>query len=197
MRLWAFISLAAMLLSGCAPSSFGTAAGLQGIASAVESIGSAATGFKSNQSAVELNGANRDLAEAQAASMRGQNEETALDRERLNRERVVTAKLLREMSGTYHDPILVTLAEWVSAGGDPDFAFKYALSHVETDTRVKVLPQQAMTLDPPAQTALAQHPLAPSAFPPAPPQGKAKADGDKATNSIRPGTQVPDSSSGG
>jgi len=44
-----------------------------------------------------------------------------LEESRLATERLVTARLLRQMSCPYHDPLLETLAQWVAGGGDPDF----------------------------------------------------------------------------
>ena len=116
------------------------------MASIIESVGSTATGFKATQSAVELNGANKVLLEAQTAQMRENVGQAIDDHNRTGHERVVTAKLLREMSGTYHDGVLEIMAEWVEAGGDPDFAFKYALTRVDDAERVKVIPQQTLSL---------------------------------------------------
>lgn len=156
-----FLAALAVCLSGCAPSSFGSANGVAGMASAIESLGSTATGFRSTKSAIELNGANRDLAEAQAADLRGQIFDGAAERQRLDHERKVTADLLREMSSSYHDPILEIMARWVEAGGDPDYAFKYALGHVDSDSRTKVLPQQMLSLAPHSPPPLSSQPELP------------------------------------
>jgi hypothetical protein len=57
------------------------------------------------------------------------------------------------MSDSYHEPVFLTLADWVEAGGDPDFAFKYALAHIDDEARTKMLPQQTLSLPAPAQPA--------------------------------------------
>lgn len=44
------------------------------------------------------------------------------------------------MSLTYRDPLLEILSEWVAGGGDPDFAFTYALIQVNPVSQVKVVP---------------------------------------------------------
>jgi hypothetical protein len=161
MRFWAVVllPLGMVSLSGCAPAAFSNPAGLQGVASMIESVGSTATGFKASQSAVELNSANKGLLEAQTSQMRDSVEQSADDHKRTAHERVVTAKLLREMSATYHDRVLETMAEWVEAGGDPDFAFKYALTRVEDGERMKAIPQQTLSLkQQPQLTQPALHP---------------------------------------
>jgi hypothetical protein len=140
-----------MLMTGCAAAALGTPAGLSSVASAIEAVGATATGFKTTQSTAALNGADKGLVEAQTAMTQVQVEQSRGDRERLGQERVVTARLLRGMSGEYQEPVFLTLAEWVEAGGDPDFAFKYALAHI-SEGQTRVLPQQALLLGEPAQT---------------------------------------------
>jgi hypothetical protein len=108
-------------------------------------MGSTATGFKTTQSTVDLNGADKGLVQAQTAMTESQVEQSRDDRQRLAQERIVTARLLRGMSTDYHERVFLTLAEWVEAGGDPDFAFKYALAHVD-EGQTRVLPQQALVL---------------------------------------------------
>ncbi|HKV53667.1 MAG TPA: hypothetical protein VJN94_03400 [Candidatus Binataceae bacterium] len=147
MRTWVALSVTVFFLSGCAPAAVsGSAAGLEGVASMIESVGSTATGFKQSKSTLELNGANKGLVEAQTAMMQTQVDQTRNDHERADHERVVTGKLLREMSGEYHEPIFETLASWVEAGGDPDFAFKYALTRVDEERASKEVPQQTLSL---------------------------------------------------
>lgn len=147
MKVRVALAALAFVTSGCA-AGFASPTGLTSVATALEEVGSAATGFKSTESAAQLNDANKELVEAQAAMTQTQVNENQAEHKRLAEERVVTAKLLKSMSNSYHDPVLLTLAEWVEAGGDPDFAFKYALSHIGDDERTKVIPQQALLLSP-------------------------------------------------
>ncbi len=150
-----FVLLSAVLLSGTTMGCAGTlagSAGLSNVASAIEAVGSTATGLRSAQSTSELNGANKELINAQTALTETQVSGTQVEHERLAQERSVTARLLREMSRDYNDRIFLTLAEWVEAGGDPDFAFKYALARIDGSGGVKVLPQQTMTVAQPAQS---------------------------------------------
>jgi len=136
-------------LTGCSAQAVdGPVASLQGVASVLEAVGSTATGLKQTQSAVDLNGANQRLIEAQAAMTQVQVEHARDDHERLNTERAVTAKLLRGMSTEYHEPLFETLAEWVEAGGDPDFAFKYALGRADEEQTAQELPHQMLLLKP-------------------------------------------------
>jgi hypothetical protein len=138
-------------MTGCA-AALGSPPGLSSVASAIEAIGATATGFKTTQSTAELNGADKGLVEAETAMTQTQVAQSRSDRERLGHERIVTARLLRAMSGDYHEPVFLTLAEWVEAGGDPDFAFRYALSHIE-EGQTKALPQQTPLLGEVAQTS--------------------------------------------
>lgn len=158
MRGW--IALAPLLLLvGCGPAGIATPTGLSSVAAALEAVGSTATGFKTTLSTAELNGADKGLVEAQTAMTQTQLEQSHDDRQRLAQERVVTARLLRGMSTDYHEPVFLTLAAWVEAGGDPDFAFKYALAHIsegqtkELPQQAKDLPQQAMLVAAPTQTS--------------------------------------------
>jgi hypothetical protein len=155
------VLLAALSLSvaGCGASAVGSPAGLTGVASMIASVGSTATGFKTVQSTAELNGANKELAEAQTAMMRTQVEQTKADHDRIGTERTVTAKLLREMSTTYHEPMFETLAAWVQAGGDPDFAFKYAIAHVDDENKARIASEQTLLLkQQPALVGPSEHP---------------------------------------
>jgi hypothetical protein len=156
-----------VLMTGCAAAALGTPAGLSSVASAIEAVGATATGFKTTMSTAELNGADKGLVEAQTTMTRVQVEQSRSDRERLGQERVVTARLLRGMSGEYQEPVFLTLAEWVEAGGDPDFAFKYALAHI-SDGQTKVLPQQTLLLGEPSQTSQVLTTSVPAGQAPAP-----------------------------
>jgi hypothetical protein len=149
MRMWILWVILPSVLSGCSPAAVqGPVAGLQGVASMLASVGSTAAGFKQAQSTVELNGANQRLIDAQAAMTQTQVEETRDDHARLVNERMVTARLLRAMSTEYHEPLFETLAEWVEAGGDPDFAFKYALTRADEEQTVQEPPHQTLSLVP-------------------------------------------------
>jgi hypothetical protein len=156
MRMWILWVILPSVLSGCSPAAVqGPVAGLQGVASMLASVGSTAAGFKQAQSTVELNGANQRLIDAQAAMTQTQVEETRDDHARLVNERMVTARLLRAMSTEYHEPLFETLAEWVEAGGDPDFAFKYALTRADEEQTVQEPPHQTLSLVPRAELPLA------------------------------------------
>jgi len=154
MRCYAPVLLCAMIVtSGCAAAALTNPAGISSVASAIEAVSSTATGFKATKSAAELNGANKGLVEAQTAMTEVQVTQTQTDRARVAQERVVTARLLRDMSNDYQERVFMVLAEWVDAGGDPDFAFKYALARIDDDSHTKVLPQQAFpALGPPIAT---------------------------------------------
>ncbi len=136
------VSMFLLYLAGCAPAVAPVA--VDTVASALSSLGATAISFKSNESTVALNSANKELVETQAAMTRTQILSAAENRQRLMRERAVTAKLLREMSGAYGDWVFRILAEWVDAGGDPDFAFKYALTRIDQNASpsTKVIPPQ-------------------------------------------------------
>ena len=139
-----------VVVAGCSPSAVqGPVAGLSDVASMLASVSSSVSSHRQGQSTIALNGANQHLVEAQAAMTRSEVEQTRNDQARLGKERLVTARLLRVMSTEYRDPLFELLAEWVEAGGDPDFAFKYALSRADQET----------THEQPAQTlSLAQRP---------------------------------------
>jgi hypothetical protein len=150
MRMWVlWVVLASVLSGGCSPGAMeGPVAGMQGVASMLASVGSAAAGLKKAQSAIALDGANQRLIEAQAAMTQAQVEQTRDHHARLINERKVTARLLRAMSTEYHEPLFETLAEWVEAGGDPDFAFKYALSRADEEQTVQAQSHQTLSLSP-------------------------------------------------
>jgi hypothetical protein len=159
------LAIIALGLSGCASAALLPAADL------VQSVGSTANGFWTIGTTTRLNGADADLASAQTRLALGQFSETMSDQRRLERERLVTARLLRKMAKTYDDPLLDTMAEWVEGGGDPDFSFKYALVQVsEITDRDHPLPKQgqATLVVPPVMPkvkAIAQSPQLSSAAP--------------------------------
>lgn len=134
-------------LPGCSPAAVnGPVAGLEGVASMLATVGSTASGLKQTESTVELNGANQRLIEAQAAMTQTEVEQKRNDRIQLNNERKVTARLLRNMSSEYHEPLFEMLAEWVEAGGDPDFAFRYALTRTDEEQTAQEQPRQTLSL---------------------------------------------------
>jgi hypothetical protein len=85
-------------------------AALHSVASAVGSISTAA-GLTTSPSTVELNRANKDLIMSQAAMMQAELATSAREHDRVGREGRVMAKLLRDMSETYGDPVFLMLAE--------------------------------------------------------------------------------------
>jgi hypothetical protein len=93
-RLWIVLMPLIVVTSGCA-AGFANPTGLSSIAGALEAVGSTATGFKTTQSAAELNGANKDLLEQQTVMTHMQVEQVHDDHQRLARERVVTTRLLK------------------------------------------------------------------------------------------------------
>lgn len=158
MRQQIVCAIAILCMSGCAPAALLPA---QAAAGLVQSVDTTATTLFTGESSVRLNGANLQLAQAQTRLTLSKAAASALEEERLARERVVTAHLLNEMSHTYHDPLLETLAQWVAGGGDPDFAFKYALMQVNPNLpQVKVIPPQPALLrshDRPVRLGQAAH----------------------------------------
>jgi hypothetical protein len=127
-------------LSGCAPAALVPTEAAAGL---VQSVGSTASSLFATEASTRLTGANLQLTQAQARLALTKAEGSALEETRLTTERIVTARLLTRMACTYHDPLLETLAQWVAGGGDPDFAFKYALARVTpTVSQVKVIPSQ-------------------------------------------------------
>ena len=105
--------MAAWCLAGC-----GAAAVLpmEGATDLVQSVGSTANGFWTIGSTTRLNGADADLASAQTRLTLSQFSQATSDQRRLDKERAVTAALLRQMAKTYDDPLLKTMAEWVEGG---------------------------------------------------------------------------------
>ncbi|HUN58938.1 MAG TPA: hypothetical protein VMU41_12555 [Candidatus Binataceae bacterium] len=155
----AVLAIAALCLSSCASAAMLPAAGL------VQSMGSTADSFWTMGTTTRLNGADADLATAQTRLTLGQYSQAATTQARTARERVVTARLLRQMAKTYNDPLLDTMAQWVEGGGDPDFSFKYALvqvSQINSEER-QVAKQQSAALviqsHTPKVKPLAQSPL--------------------------------------
>ncbi len=55
--------------------------------------------------------------------------EVQVKREELKQERPVTVGILRDIASAEHQPLFADLAQWVAAGGDPNYAMNYALTH--------------------------------------------------------------------
>jgi hypothetical protein len=113
-----------LMLPGCA---LLAAPGVEGAASLAGMAGNSATGYMSTHSSVELNGANVELAHAQAQLQKVQADDLRRKAEELETERAATVGILREMASARDDATLADLALWVQAGGDPDYAMHYAL----------------------------------------------------------------------
>lgn len=133
-------AIALLFLSGCAPAAL---APEQAAAGLVQSVGSTADNLFNAKSLRRLNTANAQLTEAQANLTADKAMESAIEAQRVTEERIVTVHLLKRMSRMYSDPLLEILAQWVAGGGDPNFAFKYALMQVRTAPPVRVIPSHA------------------------------------------------------
>jgi hypothetical protein len=118
----------AVWVAGC--SAAGQAA-FQSVGSLASSVGSAATGYQTAQSTKKLNEANVQVALANATLTRQQASELNLKQNQVEHERPVVVRILNKAAETEHDPMLQSVALWVAAGGDPDYAFKFWLSHEE------------------------------------------------------------------
>jgi hypothetical protein len=114
----------AFVMSGCAALA---APGIEGAASLAGMAGNSATGYMSTHSSIELNAANVELVRAQAQMQKVQADDLRSKREELENERAATVGILREMAIAREDPTLADVALWVQAGGDPDYAMRYAL----------------------------------------------------------------------
>lgn len=117
------ILVCALVLSGCSE------AALQGASGIADSVGSAVTGFETAGSQARVNKAQVKLTLANAALVRNQVEDLELKRDQIATERPVVVAILRERSREEHDPFLDDIALWVSAGGDPNYAFHYLMDH--------------------------------------------------------------------
>jgi ATP/maltotriose-dependent transcriptional regulator MalT len=116
----------AVWVAGC------SAAAVESVGTLANSIGSAATGYQTAQSTKKLNEANVEAALANAALTRQQASDLNTRQDEVERERPVVVRILNSAADSEHDPMLKNVALWVAAGGDPDYAFKYWLSHEET-----------------------------------------------------------------
>ncbi len=91
--------------------------------------GNVLNGYITAKSTVQLNRANEQLAHAQAQLTAQQAIDIEQKREQLKEERPATVGILRDMAAAEHQPIFDDLAQWVAAGGDPNYAMNYALTH--------------------------------------------------------------------
>ena len=66
-------------------------------------------------------------------------------------------RILNKAAASEHDPMLQSVALWVAAGGDPDYAFKFWLSHEEA---LATAPASHPTLELPNQQPALQPKLA-------------------------------------
>ena len=118
----------AVWVAGC--SAAGQAA-VESVGSLASSFGSAATGYQTAQSTKKLNEANVQVALANAALTHQQASELNLKQNQVEHERPVVVRILNKAAESERDPMLQSVALWVAAGGDPDYAFKFWLSHEE------------------------------------------------------------------
>jgi hypothetical protein len=116
--------VAATALGGCSPAGQATMAEVGNLAGTVP-------GFATIGSSGKVNDANAELARANARLAENQSLDLERNRDRVDKERPVVAKILFETAGREHDQVLADLARWVEAGGDPDYAFKYMLTHTD------------------------------------------------------------------
>lgn len=120
----------ALAVSGCTDAAVQSASGL------ASSLGSAVTGFETAGSQRRVNAAQVKLTLANAELVTNQALDLELHREGTAAERPVVVKILRKRAIQEHDPFLNDIALWVSAGGDPDYAFRYLMNR-ERDQPVK------------------------------------------------------------
>jgi hypothetical protein len=123
-----YFLLLAIGVAGC--SAAGQAA-VDSVGTLAGSLGSAATGYQTAQATKKLNEANAQVAFASASLTRQQVVDLSTKRMQVERERPVVVKILNDSADSEHDPMLKSVALWVGAGGDPDYGFKYWLSHEE------------------------------------------------------------------
>jgi hypothetical protein len=71
------------------------------------------------------------VALANAALTHQQASELNLKQNQVEHERPVVVRILTKAAESEHDPMLQSVALWVASGGDPDYAFKFWLSHEE------------------------------------------------------------------
>jgi hypothetical protein len=144
----------AVWVAGC--SAAGQAA-IESVGTLASSFGSAATGYQTAQSTKKLNEANVQVALANAAFTRQQASDLNTRQHQVEHERPVVVRILNSAADSERDPMLQSVALWVAAGGDPDYAFKYWLSHEEA---LSAGPNSHPTLELPNQQPALQPKLA-------------------------------------
>jgi hypothetical protein len=169
-RLIRFSSLAmlgmALVLSGC------SAAAVQGASGLATSVGSAVTGFETAGSQRRVNNAQVQLTLANAELVRNQALDLELQRDVTSGERPVVVEVLRKTAIEEHDPFLNDIALWVSAGGDPGYAFRYLMDRERE--RGQLVKHDTLVVPPhPGQAQT----TAPGAVPPHPGQARTTASG--------------------
>ena len=118
-----FLSIA-LIFFGC---SLGGEAALQSVSGLAGAIGTGFNGLASANESRRMDSAQMQLTLANAALVRDQVEDRRLSRDKIKSERCIVVKILRTDAGEQHDPFLNDVALWVSAGGDPDYAFRYLM----------------------------------------------------------------------
>ncbi len=127
------LALLTAMLSGCALLAApaleegGTLLGMAG------SGASGISGVMGTQSTVDVNSSWIDNNKIQARYMHAQLEAMRHKHNAERTERATSVGILREMAASNGDPRLADLAQWVKAGGDPQFALNYALSRAHDD----------------------------------------------------------------
>ncbi len=125
--------LLAVMLNGCAL--LGAPIVEEG-GTLVEMAGSGASGVSGvmgTESTVDVNSSWIDNNKMQTRYMYAQLEAMRRKRDAERSKRAASVGILREMAASNHDPRLADLAQWVNAGGDPQFALNYALSRARDD----------------------------------------------------------------
>jgi len=119
-----FFSIALSFV-GC---SLGGEAAMQGVSGLAGAIGTGINGISNANETRRMDSAQMQLTLARAALVRDQVEDRRLTRDKIQSERSIVVKILRVDAGSKHDPFLNDVALWVSAGGDPDYAFRYLMN---------------------------------------------------------------------
>lgn len=122
----------AIALSGCTAAGTAAMEGASGLAGTIES---GVSGFETTNTQRRVSDAQVQLTLANAALMRNQAADLALKREQIKSQRSTVADIFRRDAVSEHDPFLADVALWVSAGGDPDYAFHYLMQREQSHPR--------------------------------------------------------------
>jgi hypothetical protein len=117
------------LLCGCSAAGDTTLQGANGLADTIES---GFSGYESAGAQRRMDAAQIRLTLANAALVRNQIQDLRIKRHEVNSQRSVVVKILRKDAIEEDDPFLTDIARWVSAGGDPDYPFRYLMEREET-----------------------------------------------------------------